>query len=199
MADLETYNRKRNPDKTPEPVADPNAEPRSGDSIFVIQKHDASNLHYDFRLQVGNALKSWAVPKGPSTDPRDKQLAIATEDHPLEYADFEGVIPEGEYGGGSVIVWDHGTYEHRTEKDGEKIDYEDAEEKGHISVFLHGEKLTGGYELIKMKGKNWSKDHWLLKKTDDDEADARRNPTSTQPKSVISGKTVEEVAAEEQS
>ena len=104
---------------------------------------------------------------------------------------------EDNYGAGSVIVWDRGCYQHRTEKDGERISFDEADQKGHISVTLHGEKLQGGYELIKMKGDRWDDDQWLLKKTDDDEADARRRPTSTQPKSVISGRTVEEVSDEE--
>ena len=193
MSDLSEYQRKRKSGKSPEPVGDESAPGGNGQNIFVIQKHDASTLHYDFRLQVGDVLRSWAVPKGLSTDPREKRLAVETEDHPLSYADFEGVIPEDEYGGGSVIVWDRGTYEHRTRKDEERIDFEEAEKKGHISVYLHGEKLTGGYELIRMKGDNWDKGQWLFKKTDDEEADARRRPTSTQPKSVISGKTVEQM------
>lgn len=190
--ELEQYHKKRSSGKSPEPKGS-RAQKSSNAPIFVIQHHNASSEHYDFRLQVDSVLKSWAIPKGPSTDPREKRLAIQTEDHPLDYADFEGMIPEGEYGAGKVIVWDRGTYEHRTEKDGESIDYEAAEKKGHISVHLHGEKLSGGYELIKMKGDNWGKDQWLFKKTDDEEADARRRPTSTQPQSVISGKTVDEV------
>lgn len=160
---------------------------------FVIQEHKASSHHYDFRLQVGDVLKSWALPKGPSTDPREKRLMIETEDHSLDYADFEGVIPEGRYGAGNVIVWDTGTYQHRSEKDGEELDFEQARRSGHISVFLRGEKLTGGYEIIKMTGKKWSGDHWLLKKTDDDQADARRNPTSTEPESVLSGVEIDQV------
>lgn len=164
------------------------------DLVFVIQEHDASSLHWDFRLQVGDVLKSWAVPKGPSTDPGEKRLAIRTEDHPLDYADFEGTISEGNYGAGSVIVWDRGVYRHRTERDDERISFEEADKKGHISVVLEGEKLQGGYELIKMEGDRWGEDQWLLKKSDDDQADARRKPTSTQPESVLSGRTVEEVS-----
>lgn len=193
MSELKEYREKRDTEKTPEPAdSTPDWE-----NTFVVQEHEASSHHFDFRLQVGNVLRSWAVPKGPSTDPREKRLAVQTEDHPLDYADFEGVIPEGEYGAGSVIVWDRGDYEHRTQKDGEPIDFEAAEEKGHISIYLHGEKLVGGYELIKMQGERWGDDQWLLKKTDDSEADARRRPTSTEPESVKSGQTVEEIGTED--
>src|SRR5918996_5505619 len=118
------------------------SEPR-----FVVHKHAATSLHYDFRLEVGDVLKSWAVPKGPSTDPRDKRLAMAVEDHPLDYADFEGVIPEGEYGGGSVIVWDRGTYDTITMKDGTLQPVAKALDQGHLMVELHGEKLSGRYAL----------------------------------------------------
>jgi DNA ligase D-like protein (predicted 3'-phosphoesterase) len=165
-----------------------------GKPRFVIQKHDASSLHYDFRLEVGGVLKSWAVPKGPSTDPKDKRLAMTTEDHPLAYADFEGVIPEGEYGAGSVIVWDAGTYSNLGEDDGKKVPVEKQLDGGHLSVWLEGEKLRGGYALTRIaKGK---KERWLLVKMDDDEADARRKPVKTEPRSVRSGRTVKEVAAE---
>lgn len=192
MTDLKNYKKKRQLDKTPEPGSSEGKS--SGDKpIFVIQEHDASTHHFDFRLEVDGVLKSWAVPKGPSTDPSEKRLAVETEDHPLDYADFEGSIPEEEYGGGQVIVWDQGPYEHRTERDGKAISFSEAEEKGHISIWLEGEKISGGYELIKMSGKNWSDDQWLLKKSDDAEADARRKPTNTEPKSVLSGRTVEEV------
>jgi DNA ligase D-like protein (predicted 3'-phosphoesterase) len=160
--------------------------------LFVIQKHDASTLHYDFRLEVDGVLRSWAVPKGPSTDPREKRLAIPTEDHPLSYADFEGTIPEDEYGGGTVLVWDAGSYENITEKDGKVTPLARALEDGHALVRLSGQKLTGGFALQRTgKGKDA---RWLLVKMDDDAADARRNPVSTEPKSVISDRTIAEIA-----
>ncbi|MDW7650492.1 MAG: DNA polymerase ligase N-terminal domain-containing protein [Bacillota bacterium] len=189
---LENYRNKRDFRRTSEP------EGKSGKSnsapVFVIQKHDAQNLHYDFRLEVDGVLKSWAVPKGPSTDPAEKRLAVPTEDHPLDYADFEGNIPEGNYGAGSVIVWDRGTYQNITEKDGRGVSMDDAIEGGHVSVRLSGEKIHGGYALVRT-GSGDDK-RWLLIKMKDDHADARRNPVSTEPKSVLSGKTVEEVAKE---
>jgi len=158
----------------------------------VVQEHQASTHHFDLRIEVDGVLKSWAVPKGPSTDPRDKRLAVAVEDHPLDYADFEGVIPEDAYGGGAVIVWDRGTYDNLTEKDGESRPVADALDDGHLMIALHGQKLTGGYALQRISGGERSK--WLLIKMKDDEADARRRPTSTQPRSVVSGRTVKQVA-----
>src|SRR5512136_126321 len=115
--------------------------------IFVVQKHAARNLHYDLRLEVNGVLKSWAVPKGPSTNPKNKRLAISTEDHPLEYAEFEGVIPEGQYGAGKVIVWDIGPYLNITEKDGRVMEIDRGLENGHISIYLEGKKLKGAYAL----------------------------------------------------
>jgi DNA ligase D-like protein (predicted 3'-phosphoesterase) len=160
----------------------------------VIQKHDASSLHYDVRIEAGGVLKSWAVPKGPSTDPRDRQLAMPTEDHPLDYADFEGVIPEGEYGAGTVLVWDAGTYHNQSEHEGEPVLVEDALASGHLTVWLDGEKLHGGYSFTRMRrGKN---EAWLLVKVRDEGADARRKPVRSQPESVLTGRTIEQVAAE---
>jgi DNA ligase D-like protein (predicted 3'-phosphoesterase) len=166
-----------------------------GKSRFVIQKHDATSLHYDFRLEVRGVLKSWAVPKGPSTNPKEKRLAIRTEDHPLDYADFEGVIPKGQYGAGSVIVWDKGTYRNLGVKDGRSRPVQEQLDHGHLSIWLDGEKLRGGYALTRVaKGK---KERWLLVKMNDDEADARCNLVKSAPASVRSGRTVEEVAREE--
>lgn len=165
---------------------------RADRPIFVIQKHDASTLHYDFRLEVDGVLKSWAVPKGPSTDPGVKRLALPTEDHPLAYADFEGVIPEGEYGAGAVLVWDTGPYRNlRVEKEGDGLSMAEALDEGKVEVWLDGHKLQGGYALIRTESGDDA--HWLLIKMDDEGADRRRNPTSTEPASVLSGRTLDEI------
>jgi bifunctional non-homologous end joining protein LigD len=185
---LTEYNKKRDFKKT--------AEPKSGKSLdktklqFVIQKHDASRLHYDFRLEMEGVLKSWAVPKGPSTDPKTKRLAMMVEDHPFDYKEFEGLIPKGEYGGGTVIVWDHGTYEPI-----EKIKGKKAQEKhlleqlkvGSVKIILHGEKLNGEFALVKTHG--MGENGWLLIKHKDDFASVK--DITKQDKSVISGKTIE--------
>jgi DNA ligase D-like protein (predicted 3'-phosphoesterase) len=164
-------------------------------AVFVIQKHDATSLHYDFRLEVDGVLRSWAVPRGPSTDPRVKRLAIPTEDHPVDYADFEGVIPEGQYGAGAVLVWDRGRYDNMTEKDGKAVPMAEALRQGHALFRLHGEKLEGGYALQRTgRGKSA---RWLLVKMKDEAADARRNPVSAEPHSVVSGRTIEQIAREE--
>ncbi|MEQ9037866.1 MAG: DNA polymerase ligase N-terminal domain-containing protein [Silicimonas sp.] len=189
-----SYSAKRNLDKSGEPAADGPARSPGDGTAFVIQKHDASTLHYDFRLEVDGVLASWAVPKGPSTDPREKRLAIRTEDHPLDYADFEGVIPKGEYGAGTVLIWDRGRYENITEKDDGLRPMAQALKEGHVLVRLDGRKLSGGYALQRIDD---DKDQWLLIKMDDNDADARRNPTSTEPCSVASGRRIEEITAEE--
>jgi DNA ligase D-like protein (predicted 3'-phosphoesterase) len=158
------------------------------DPRFVIQKHDATTVHYDFRLEVDGTLRSWAVPKGPSTDPREKRLAVQVEDHSLEYADFEGVIGAG-YGSGAVIVWDAGSYRNL---DDERSMAESLD-AGHAKFWLEGEKLKGGWTLQRTHA--GAKPQWLLIKRRDEGADARRNPPSTQPESVRSGRTIEQVAA----
>lgn len=192
MADkLKTYREKRDFRRTPEPSGEKASA--SGDKPrFVIQKHDASTLHYDFRLEVDDVLKSWAVPKGPSTDPREKRLALPTEDHPPDYIHFEGTIPEGEYGAGTVMVWDTGSYRNLKE-----TSIEQQIDNGQIEVWLEGKKITGGYALIRTG--QGDDERWLLVKMNDDAADARRNPTSTEPTSVVSGRTLEEIAEQEAS
>lgn len=162
----------------------------------MIQKHNASSLHYDFRLQIGGVLKSWAVPKGPSTDPSEKRLAIETGGHSLDYADFESVIPKGQYGDGTVLVWDSGHYENLSRQDGEQFVLSEAFAGGHLSFHLYGQKLRGGYALSHFRRES-ERQLWLLVKMDDEHADARRNPVSTQPGSVLSGRSLEEIAAEE--
>jgi DNA ligase D-like protein (predicted 3'-phosphoesterase) len=186
---LEKYRDKRDFQKTGEPKGDAKAK---GGRRFVIQKHDASSLHYDLRLQVGDVLASWAVPKGPSTDPSDKRLAIQTEDHPVDYIDFEGVIPEGEYGAGTVLVWDMGEYRNLREDGDDGKDMEASLDDGLIEVWLEGEKLSGGYALKRIR--DGDKPQWLLIKMDDEEADARRRPTSTEPESVKTGRDLDEIA-----
>lgn len=186
------YQKKRDFSKTTEPKGN---EKRKGGKqpIFVIQKHDATNLHYDFRLEINNTLKSWAVPKGPSTNPDEKRMAIPTEDHPLDYANFEGEIPEDQYGGGTVIIWDKGTFENirKNEKD-EVINLNKSFKEGVLEIKLKGEKINGGYSFIKMKSGKM-KGNWLLIKKEDSEADARRKPVNTENKSVISDKTVKDI------
>ena len=191
---LHEYRRKRDFRRTSEPSGR-STSPRGG-RRFVIQKHDASRLHYDLRLEIDGVLVSWAVPKGLSTDPKERRLAIQTEDHPLDYIDFEGVIPADEYGGGTVLVWDTGTYRNlRADKGSNSVSMEDALDGGLIEVWLEGEKLRGGYALTRTdKG---DKPRWLAVKMKDDEADARRRPTSTQPDSVKTGRSIEEIAKQE--
>ncbi|MDY0904283.1 DNA ligase D [Pedobacter sp. CFBP9032] len=184
---LKKYEEKRDFSKTAEPKAGKSKEKNK--LQFVIQKHDATRLHYDFRLEMDGVLKSWAVPKGPSTDPKNKRLAMMVEDHPFDYKDFEGIIPKGEYGGGTVIVWDEGTYEPIEEIKGKK-----AQEKhllkqlaeGSIKIKLHGEKLKGEFALVKTKG--MGENGWLLIKHKDDFATAK--DITKQDKSVLSGKTI---------
>ena len=192
MAILEKYNKKRDFTKTPEPAGrdvrqeedntttkkNKNQEPR-----FVIQKHDATKLHYDFRLETKKegVLKSWAVPKGVSLDPKVKRLAVLTEDHPLDYLLFEGVIPKGSYGGGTVIVWDTGTY--TSEKD-----IADEFENGKITFVLSGRKVKGRFSLVRTSTEN----QWLLIKGNDEfisESKDKDDLTITRPESVLTGKT----------
>ncbi|HEY1274910.1 MAG TPA: DNA polymerase ligase N-terminal domain-containing protein [Thermoleophilaceae bacterium] len=158
---------------------------------FVIQQHQARSLHYDFRLEIGGAFASWAVPKGPSTDPRDKRLAMRVEDHSIGWGDFEGTIEPGQYGAGAVIVWDRGTYRNLSD-----TALEDGLRDGHLSFWLEGEKLRGGWSL-RRTGAERDREKWLLVKRRDKEADARRNPVSTQRESVVSGRTIEEVGGGE--
>lgn len=183
---LADYRNKRRSGRSPEPRGRQQRKRRSNNAPhFVIQHHAASTDHYDFRREIDGVLASWAVPMGPSTNPKDKRMARRTEDHPLEYEDFEGVIPEGEYGAGGVIVWDRGTYE-------SDDDMADTQKRGHLSFRLDGEKLHGGYALTQMRK---DKDEaWLLVKKSDEDADRRRNPVRSQPESVLSGRTLDELS-----
>lgn len=191
---LSEYLSKRALGETPEPRGggDKGAEP-----FFVVQQHDASRRHWDFRIEVDGVLKSWSVPKGPSTDPRDKRLAVQTEDHPIEYGDFEGVIPKGQYGAGAVIVWDTGELENLSrDEDGEPLPLAEALERGKAEIWLEGDKLRGGYALIHSRLRGDER-NWLLIKMKDEGADARRKPVNTEPRSVVSGRTTRELAEEE--
>jgi bifunctional non-homologous end joining protein LigD len=188
MASLEQYHAKRDFKKTGEPAGKVvrNRKGKAG-GIFVVQKHAATRLHYDLRLEHGGVLWSWAITRGPSLDPHEKRLAVHVEDHPIEYASFEGTIPKGEYGGGSVIVWDEGKWQPET-------DPAQAMKKGHISFELHGHKLNGHWHLVRLKprpGKAY--DNWLLIKSDDAAARPGEDILQEAPESVKSGLTIEEV------
>src|SRR5512143_2021410 len=185
---LKEYASKREFEKTPEPK--PGVRPEENRLRFVVHKHAARALHYDLRLELEGVLKSWAVPKGPSLDPSVKRLAVHVEDHPLDYRDFEGVIPEGNYGAGSVIIWDKGSYHHPSaldEKENEKL-LLDGLKKGDMKFVLEGEKLQGGFALVKTgkDGKSWL----LLKKKD---RYATREEILKENRSVVSQKTLEEM------
>jgi bifunctional non-homologous end joining protein LigD len=162
---LTTYKKKRNFDKTSEPAGKEKSSKKK--LIFVVQEHAARNLHYDFRLEMEGVLKSWAVPKGPSMNPQDRRLAVMVEDHPYEYKDFEGTIPEGNYGAGNVIVWDTGTYHsyNFTDKKNSEKELLPGLAKGHITFILEGKKLKGEFALVEMKGRG--KNNWLLLKKGD--------------------------------
>jgi bifunctional non-homologous end joining protein LigD len=193
---LTLYKRKRTFNKTPEPEGNKKATSKSR-LKFVVQKHDATNLHYDFRLEMEGVLKSWAVPKGPSMNPQDKRLAMMVEDHPYDYRNFEGIIPEGNYGAGTVMVWDEGIYdamEHEDEpsKSQEKILLAELK-KGDLKVVLHGEKLKGAFALIKMKGRG--ENAWLLIKKNDDEAS--KTDVTKKDKSIKTDRTLTQIAEDE--
>ncbi|QDK43176.1 hypothetical protein DOM21_17285 [Bacteriovorax stolpii] len=180
---LKQYKEKRNFKKTAEPKGVKGTV--KDKHIFVIQKHHASHLHYDFRLELDGVLKSWAVPKGPSVDPKVKRLAVEVEDHPVGYANFEGEIPEGEYGGGHVIVWDKGEW----------IPPKNVHEqlkKGHLDFELHGEKLEGHWMLLRTRQGENKKPNWLLVKKDDEGAAPGVDITEND-RSVISGVTIEDL------
>lgn len=194
---LHEYNKKRKFDKTPEPAG--KEEGRDGKLRFVVQKHAASRLHYDFRLEIDGVLKSWSVPKGVPTTAGEKHLAMMVEDHPLEYRNFEGVIPEGEYGGGTVMLWDEGTYE-VTDLEGNKVP-DDEQEKlfhdeiqgGDLKVELHGKKLKGSFALVRFK--RAGDDAWLMLKHKDEHSGKE---IKDEDKSVRSGRTLYEITEDEQ-
>lgn len=158
---LNEYRAKRDFRKTREPSGK-GAGKRQCQPIFVVQEHHASHLHYDFRLEADGVLKSWAVPKEPTLDPSIKRLAVQVEDHPLGYATFEGTIPKGQYGGGTVSIWDHGTFENAMAEKSAPQTVSEAIENGHLEVDLHGKKLRGKFALIRMKDRGTAKPQWLL-------------------------------------
>ena len=188
---LNEYNSKRNFKKTPEPGGSKSDAPKQGNKRvlrFVIQKHNATRLHYDFRLETRDGvLLSWAVPKGPSLDPRQKRLAVETEDHPLDYIDFEGVIPEGNYGAGTVIVWDTGTY---TSEGDTRQQFRD----GKISFTIDGKKIKGSFSLIRIRQRQ---KQWLLIKSGGDpyatSEEEEEDLTIIAPESVLTGRTNDEL------
>ncbi|RTM07242.1 MAG: DNA ligase D, partial [Hyphomicrobiales bacterium] len=186
MAGLEQYHAKRDFRKTAEPAGKVGKQ-KQGGGIFVVQKHAATRLHYDFRLEHDGVLWSWAVTRGPSLDPHEKRLAVHVEDHPVDYASFEGTIPKGQYGGGAVIVWDEG----RWTPDGDPAE---GMKKGHIDFELEGHKLNGRWHLVRLRPRPGEKrDNWLLIKSDDAAARPGEDVLQEQPKSVKSGLTIEEV------
>src|ERR671924_1205977 len=178
---LAEYNRKRRFEVTPEPAGRP-AREKKEKLEFVVQKHRASRLHYDFRLEHDGVMLSWAVPKGPSLDPSNKRFAMQTEDHPIEYNEFEGVIPEGEYGGGTVMIWDRGTWEPEVE------DVDAALAKGDLKFTLYGKKLRGSWVLVRMRQRQW-----LLIKHRDKTA-STVDIVSAKPRSVVSRRTLAGIA-----
>ena len=190
---LNKYRRMRDFDDTPEPSGAKTKQRRKR-PIFVIQKHRASHLHYDFRLEMQGVLKSWAVPKGPSYDPGVKRLAMMTEDHPYDYAAFEGVIPEGNYGAGNVIIWDEGTWEFIEPGD----DPVRALESGKLTFRLFGRKMFGEWALVRIRGRSRSDrgNEWLLLKHRDEFANEEIDVTVVAPRSVVSNRTVEQVGGE---
>jgi len=184
VASLSEYKKKRKFDKTPEPG--PQKKRTKSGHLFVVQKHRATQLHYDFRLEADGVLKSWAVPKGPSLDPKVKRLAMQVEDHPVDYAKFEGVIPEGEYGGGTVMVWDYGTYEPEGTDD-----VSEALREGELKFKLNGEKLKGSWVLVRTRGRQW-----LLMKHRDYYT-TEEDVTELAPVSIFTRRTLAEIAEDE--
>jgi bifunctional non-homologous end joining protein LigD len=193
-APLGEYKRKRDFTKTAEPAGKAK-RPRSGRALhFVIQKHAASHLHFDFRLELDGVMKSWAVPKGPSYDPSVRRLAMEVEDHPIEYNTFEGTIPKGQYGGGTVMLWDRGTYE--PEAGGGEDALREGYARGDLKIVLHGKRLEGGWVLVRMRRDEESgRAQWLLIKHRDEHADPDRDVVADVQTSVRTGRTMDEIAS----
>jgi bifunctional non-homologous end joining protein LigD len=185
---LETYKKKRDFSVSSEPKATTYLK-KHDELRFVVQEHDATHLHYDFRLEMGGVLKSWAVPKGPSLNPEDKRLAVQVEDHPIEYQNFEGIIPSGQYGAGTVLLWDRGTY-----KASHESSLLQGYKKGHLTITLNGTKLKGGFVLQRIK--DGDKPLWLLIKVKDDHENKKHDVLKNN-KSVVSHKTLKEITQRE--
>lgn len=188
---LTEYKRKRNFSKTAEPSGEVRSRSRRG-LRFVIQKHAASRLHYDFRIELDGVMKSWAVPKGPSYDPKVRRLAMQVEDHPIEYNTFEGTIPEGEYGGGTVMLWDRGTFE--PEAGGGQDAVREGYERGDLKIVMHGKRMFGGWVLVRMRRDDTGRAQWLLIKHRDEFANADVDVTAVATTSVTTGRTMEQIA-----
>jgi len=189
-APLAEYNRKRDFSRTKEPAG--TVPKSSGKALrFVVQKHAASHLHYDFRLELDGVMKSWAVPKGPSYDPSVRRLAMEVEDHPISYNTFEGTIPAGEYGGGTVMLWDRGTYE--AEDGGGMESLRRGYEKGDLKILMHGTRLRGGWVLVRMNRPGRAQ--WLLIKHRDETADPSYDVTEEETTSVTTDRSMDEIAA----
>ena len=189
-APLTEYNAKRDFTRTAEPTGKV-PKPRGKTLHFVIQKHAASHLHYDFRLELDGVMKSWAVPKGPSLDPSVRRLAMEVEDHPIAYNTFEGTIPQGEYGGGTVMLWDRGSYE--ADDDGGASSLRSGYEKGELRFVMHGKRLRGGFVLTRLRRPG--RPQWLLIKRRDAYADPERDVTAEETTSIATRRTMEQIAS----
>jgi bifunctional non-homologous end joining protein LigD len=191
---LTEYRRKRDFDRTREPVG--GKRKKSARLAYVIQKHAASRLHYDLRLELDGVMKSWAVPKGPSLDPAVKRLAIQVEDHPIEYNRFEGTIPAGEYGGGTVMVWDYGTYTAAGDEEDPEAALRAGYRRGDFKFVLRGKRLKGSWVLVRTKGRadRTGQGQWLLIKHRDETADPDIDPTEAYQTSARSERTMDEIA-----
>jgi bifunctional non-homologous end joining protein LigD len=191
---LSEYRRKRDFSRTGEPRGGPRKAARK--LAYVIQKHDASHLHYDLRLELDGVMKSWAVPKGPSLDPAVKRLAMQVEDHPIEYNRFEGTIPQGEYGGGTVMIWDRGTYEYGGSEDGDPVEaLRRGYAKGDFKVALHGDRLTGSWVLVRTRRGDARRPQWLLIKHRDEAAEPGSEVVEEYLSSAATGRTMDAIAA----
>jgi bifunctional non-homologous end joining protein LigD len=190
VGSLERYNEKRDFSKTAEPAG---RKKKTGSTLrFVVQKHAASHLHFDFRLELDGVMKSWAVPKGPSYDPTVKRLAMEVEDHPIEYNKFEGTIPKGEYGGGTVMIWDRGTYEPVGGGGADAL--REGYKRGDLKLIMHGERMQGSWVLVRTRRDPRGKQQWLLIKHRDELAMEGADIVAAVQTSVVTGRTMEEIA-----